>query len=358
MAFALRYQPIAVFYIFTSILAMAFIRLPYWLITSIVPSGRPRRSWTLGRSLTIYSMQTFTGIIYKTGYSALLNDPEAAKRDADALGLVSFEAVPQFVQGDLKQLAQRNGVEPEPCSGYWYGDRSGGVQRRAEPGEKVVLHMHGGGFIMDTANPKKSNSAALATGLLEISAVHFKRLLGVEYRLSSSKPFKVANPFPAAVLDCLAAYSYLIDLGFLPSNILLVGDSSGGNLAQALMRYLVRNPIEELPVPRGLLLVSPTVDWTCTHSGPDSAFRRNEASDFVKVILTSQYTSRSLFGNIPPTEAESNPYLCPGSTKLAEETGQYQGFPATCFVTGGAEMTLDGMKSMRDAMARDIGDQS
>ena len=41
------------------------------------------------------------------------------------------------------------------------------------------------------------------------------RIFTLEYRLSSAKPFKQANPFPASLMDAVAGYRYLVhDLGF------------------------------------------------------------------------------------------------------------------------------------------------
>lgn len=58
-------------------------------------------------------------------------------------------------------------------------------------------------------------------------------VLHVSYRLAGAQ-----SPFPAAVQDVLSCYSYVLDLGVPLENITVVGDSAGGNLAIALLRYL------------------------------------------------------------------------------------------------------------------------
>ncbi|KAJ9091609.1 hypothetical protein QFC21_007149 [Naganishia friedmannii] len=64
---------------------------------------------------------------------------------------------------------------------------------------------------------------------------HLRNFRSVNYRKSLS----VDTAFPACLLDALAGYLFLTrDLGFEPSNIILMGDSAGGNLALALARYL------------------------------------------------------------------------------------------------------------------------
>ena len=67
------------------------------------------------------------------------------------------------------------------------------------------------------------------------------RILSVDYRVSamgSPGNANTKNPYPSALLDALAGYSYLIKtLGFTSQNITIAGDSAGGNLALALARY-------------------------------------------------------------------------------------------------------------------------
>ena len=51
-----------------------------------------------------------------------------------------------------------------------------------------------------------------------------------------SLDYRVApkNPYPAALEDALISYNLLISRGFSPENIIIAGDSAGGNLALAL----------------------------------------------------------------------------------------------------------------------------
>lgn len=56
-----------------------------------------------------------------------------------------------------------------------------------------------------------------------------------QYRLSSHADCQ----FPAALQDAVTSYSYLTqELGVPGSKIILSGDSAGGNLVLALLRYL------------------------------------------------------------------------------------------------------------------------
>lgn len=74
---------------------------------------------------------------------------------------------------------------------------------------------------MGSGHPENA-AAHLSLGLLAHST-SVSRILDVDYRLSAAPPDTPRNPFPAAVLDSLAAYRYLIhDLGFAPSDITVI----------------------------------------------------------------------------------------------------------------------------------------
>ncbi|KZV85714.1 alpha/beta-hydrolase [Exidia glandulosa HHB12029] len=186
-----------------------------------------------------------------------------------------------------------------------------------------------------------------------------QRAFSLEYRLSSAAPYPAKNAFPAALLDALAGYRYLVhDIGFDPRNIVIEGESAGGHLGVNLVMYLVRLQNEELPLPGGLLLLSPTMDWACTHDGtPSSSMTRNRAFDYVHRILACGYSGRALRGALPEAELAFNPYLSPSSLALATTRGFFRDFPPTCIIAGEDEVTLDPMRTLRDRIVADNGMQ-
>lgn len=92
-------------------------------------------------------------------------------------------------------------------------------------------------------------------------------LIACRYRLAPQ------YPFPAGLVDCLAAYLYLLSVQD-PSTILLSGDSAGGGMVVALLT-LLRD--QGLPLPAGAILLSPWVDLT--HSFP--SLSGDGAQDYV-----------------------------------------------------------------------------
>lgn len=184
------------------------------------------------------------------------------------------------------------------------------------------------------------------------------RVFALDYRLSSTAPFIKANPFPAALLDAIAGYRYLIhDIGFLPANIIISGDSAGGLLAFWLAQYLSTAKFPELPNAGGLLLLSPTVDWANTRMGSSSSMKQNKETDFVDVILTSGYARRALLGKLPEADAPQNEWIAPGSIQLSHKPGNHSGLPKTCIVAGGAEQTLDSMVTLTNRLTYDLGSE-
>ena len=136
----------------------------------------------------------------------------------------------------------------------WSGVRVSPVEAGGVPGEwavpngagadRVLLYLHGGGWIMGSPRTHRSLVAGLARG----AGV---RALSLDYRLAPE------HPFPAALDDCVAAYDWLLASGFEPGRIVIAGDSAGGNLALAV---LLRLRDAGTPLPAAAVLLSPATD--------------------------------------------------------------------------------------------------
>ncbi|CAJ0828252.1 13317_t:CDS:2 [Entrophospora sp. SA101] len=134
--------------------------------------------------------------------------------------------------------------------------------------DRVILYIHGGAYFLGSA----AQHRFLIQKVVKASAA---RAFSVDYRLAPQ------SPFPAALVDMLAAYLYLIqpptDAGFEPinpQNIVVMGDSAGGGLTIALLMVL-RDA--GLPQPVGGVCWSPWVDLY--HSLP-SIFD-NSTTDYI-----------------------------------------------------------------------------
>jgi epsilon-lactone hydrolase len=110
--------------------------------------------------------------------------------------------------------------------------------------DKVVLYLHGGGYVIGSVNTHRDLMA-------RISRASGFRVLGLDYRLAPE------HPFPAAVDDALAAYRWLLAQGIQPSKIAVAGDSAGGGLTAATL-VAIRDA--KLAMPAAGVLLSPWTD--------------------------------------------------------------------------------------------------
>src|ERR1051326_1137583 len=162
---------------------------------------------------------------------------------AEALPLPSFRArvishlvrlvVKRWPRGDYRALVRRArrlfGLPPWLTFAVSFGVNYERVEGADVCGEwiipranyfedKVLLYLHGGGYVSCSPQSHRPITAALARLL-------HHRVFALEYRLAPE------SPFPAAVHDAPHAFVWLIDHGFKPQNIAIAGDSAGGGLA-------------------------------------------------------------------------------------------------------------------------------
>jgi len=189
--------------------------------------------------------------------------------------------------------------------------------------------------------------------------------LSVDYRLSAGPPFEPRNPFPAAVIDAIAAYKYLVcEVGFLPQNITVGGDSAGGNLALAVTRYVVESRLSHLPPPGGLFAASPWVDMSFSRATIDSSYYLNAKSDIfssppnTRLIPANNAAIRAYIGELDPEETKYNRYISPASKfvlppNVDEGTKPFSGFPRSYITGGGAEISFDDIVTLTERMKDD-----
>ena len=183
------------------------------------------------------------------------------------------------------------------------------------------------------------------------------RSFAVDYRLSASHPYQAENPFPAALLDAISGYHYLIKLGFRSENIILSGESSGANLALALCRYLIQNPAPNLIPIGGLLLLSVWGNLSA-HTTPSSSRIVNKKSDILPLdYLTTGvgfYGATSYRGSaFSDDELKPNEYISPASPYLTQTDGMFKAFPKTYILAGDAEALLDDSTIIAERMKID-----
>ncbi|WP_443969550.1 alpha/beta hydrolase [Sphingobium sp. CR28] len=183
----------------------------------------------------------------------------------------------------------------------------------------AYIDLHGGALIF-------GGGEACQAGARQQADQHEVLCYSVDYRTPPE------HPYPAALDDCLVAYRYVLQR-HAPNHIVVGGRSAGGNLAAALM---LRVRDEGLPLPAGLVLLSPQVDLT--ESG--DSFQTNKLIDVV--LPGSLMPGNQLYAD--GTDL-SDPYLSP-------LFGNLKGLPATFLQTGTRDLFLSSTVRMHRALRR------
>jgi epsilon-lactone hydrolase len=193
------------------------------------------------------------------------------------------------------------------------------VATPAEPSnaKRAIIDLHGGALVF-------GGGAACRVGAQMQADRHGVRCYGIDYRTPPE------HPYPAALDDCVAGYRHVLERR-KASDIVIHGRSAGGNLAVAT---LLRARDEGLPMPAGLILLSPQVDLT--ESGDSFA-----VNSLVDVVLPGSLVSNNLlYAN---GFALDDPAVSP-------LFGDLRGLPATLLQSGTRDLFLSNTVRMHRAL--------
>jgi hormone-sensitive lipase len=125
----------------------------------------------------------------------------------------------------------------------------------------LVLHLHGGGLVA-------SFSSADLFCISHWSAASDVPFLYISYSLAPE------HSYPTPLDQCYAVYRWAAQgrLGFMPTRIILVGDSTGGHLAVGIVMRALLETEGPVRIPDGLVLAYPTLNLGMTPSTSRSAF--------------------------------------------------------------------------------------
>ena len=173
----------------------------------------------------------------------------------------------------------------------------------------VILYCHGGGYTSGSFRYARSitNKLASSTSM---------DVLSFDYRLAPE------NPYPAALEDAMNVWDHLMYHGYGARDIIIAGDSAGGNLALTLTLKLKE---QGRLLPRGLVLFSPWTDLTM------SGKSHKEKAE-LDPILSAEYLQRCRESYAPEMELK-NPLISP-------VFGDFTGFPPTYIQVGTNEILL------------------
>ena len=166
------------------------------------------------------------------------------------------------------------------------GQRALWVKPLGAAADRVILFLHGGGFIAGSINCHRKLAAHLA------KAAGCRALIPA-YRLAPE------NAFPAQLDDAFGIYQWLLKQGFDPSHIATAGDSAGGNLAISIC---LRVQAQNLPFPAAIIGISPWLDmevkgWTLDTNKDRSAVGSRESYQQIVGMLLKGHDPTDPFAN-------------------------------------------------------------
>ena len=185
----------------------------------------------------------------------------------------------------------------------------------------VILYCHGGGYSTGSCIYARTLTTKLAAST-SMDVFCFDYRLAPEY------------PYPAAMEDAMKAWNYLMLLGYGAKDVIVVGDSAGGNMALSLV---VKLKEENRLVPRGIVRLSPWTDLTA--SG-----KTHESRAEVDPVLDEEYL-KQMTENYAAGQDYENPEISPLFADLT-------GFPPTYIQVGDNEVLLSDATMLHKKMIK------
>lgn len=176
--------------------------------------------------------------------------------------------------------------------------------------DRVILYFHGGAYISCSPATHRPCTA-------ELSRQASVRVFALDYRLAPE------HQFPAQIEDALAAYRWLLQQGIAPQNIVIGGDSAGGNLT--LVTLLALREAKE-PLPAFAFCFSPWTDMTAS----GESYKTNNKRDPLFYGDGPHIFAELYLGAHEPT----NPLASPAFA-------DFTGLPPLSIYVGSTEVLLD-----------------
>jgi len=315
-SFWTRQPGFAIYTIYT--IGASLIKLPLLAVLHAFPAFRTVPTWTFRQSI----MRALSRIImeYTSAVEFELNaEPfnlEPGKEKERFVIIPPADDLVSTYQGPALSATNPVGIKPTTIGGTWYPSAppSNHHLYEHESGKRIFLHFHGGAYVLFSA--RDAHNAWGANMLLKHSPKGKAAVFVPQYRLSSIEGGRYR--FPAALQDAITAYSHLVvRLRIPPRDIVISGDSAGGNLALALLRYLCSEFNSSLPRPTGgVMLWSPWTDLSI--SAQENTARPEHEIDIVNARVIEWGKRMFLPDNVNDGDDSSgerracdNPYISP-----------------------------------------------
>lgn len=236
------------------------------------------------------------------------------------LAAESVEEMRQSQERACALIPSPSGVKVEDCE--YCGLPAQWIRPKCIKQDKIMLYFHGGAYVAGNLKSSRGLGAKLAD-------VCGLGVLSFEYRLAPE------YPYPAALNDSMGMYTALLSAGIDAQSVIFTGESAGGGLALA---SALKAKSDGLPLPRGLVLMSPWADLAFTGRSVES-----EDRDPVLGVESLKNSARMYIGG----DKADNPYISP-------VYGELSGLPPVMVQVGAREILLSDSIRIRDKI-KDAG---
>ena len=179
------------------------------------------------------------------------------------------------------------------------------------PRKRVLVFFHGGGWVIDDIDRYHKVCKQLST-------ITGSYVVSVNYRLAPE------HKYPAGLDDCFEAaemiYKYAVKSGISRNDIILIGDSAGGNLAAATALKARDTGAFRI---RRQILIYPATDCEFGGDTPYKSFKENGKGCILTADRMRGYLE--LYLNTP--DEKNDPYVAPMKAK------SLKGMPDTLVIT-------------------------
>lgn len=274
------------------------IALPLFRLTlvGIHPKGRQSPAWSLKQALLVRLIKSVIRTICIARRTEKLTLQPGSEGDRFA---VVVPAASDLYVGPARD------PELPPCAvGGTWTPKCPQRAKTADPKDLLVaLHFHGGAFVIGDG---RDGSSGFAASLLTRDA-GCTHVFSVQYRLATDSNGR----FPAPLQDAVSAYMYLLKTVGVPADrIVLSGDSAGGNIALALLRYIHDYGAKlDIPSPAVAILWSPWTDITIGDDETRLVSVVEQSACYLHERLL-RWGTRTITGG--GKIASTDPYLSPG----------------------------------------------
>ncbi|ASY45062.1 MAG: alpha/beta hydrolase [Pseudomonadota bacterium] len=227
-------------------------------------------------------------------------------------GMAAMERPGPVAIPDIRMIPGRDGAPDVPLHIF-----------NADPAARprpAILHIHGGGMVMGTADAASRSIGPMAEAMGFVAA-------SVDYRLAPE------TAFPGPQEDCYAALAWLVaqadTLGIDPQRIVVLGESAGGGLAAALA-LMVRDRGDMALA--GQMLIYPMLDHRT--GGAECRWQSAGTGEFIWTRASNQFCWDALRGDYGCDDARKGWF----SPALADDLA---GLPPTYVAVGALDLFLD-----------------